>query len=260
MSQTPLYDALSDDYDRFVDWPARLDYELPFIEAQLAAVDARRVLDAACGTGHHALALAARGYDVVGADRSVGMIARARANAAAGLTNARFVEAGFGALAASEGGSFNALLCLGNSLPHVRTAGALHAALCDFAAVLQPGGLLIIQNRNFDAVMSVRDRWMGPQAHREDGSEWLFVRFYDFNPDGTITFNVLILRRGAHGAWEQQAEATTLYPLLRDELTAALASAGFADVLCYGDMTGAPFNAEASGNLVITARRSLLRR
>jgi hypothetical protein len=46
-----MYDDFSSDYDRFVDWPGRLAAELPFIERQLRAVGARRVLDAACGTG-----------------------------------------------------------------------------------------------------------------------------------------------------------------------------------------------------------------
>ena len=262
----PLYDPFSADYDRFVNWKERLAYELPFIEQQLTASGARRVLDAACGTGMHAIALAQRGYDVTGADLSVGMVERARENAAVIGSEARFVVAGFGELAArlalsgaeGMGNDFDALLCLGNSLPHVLTADALHATLTDFAAVLRPGGLLLIQNRNFDAVMrgeAARARWMSPQAHREGGREWLFVRFYDFNPDGTLAFNILTLRREQAGEWIQQIEATTLRPLLHAELLDALAVAGFGDVACYGDMTGAPFDPETSGNLIVRAAR-----
>src|SRR6266581_5500689 len=39
----------------------------------------RRVLDLGCGTGGHAVVLAARGYEVVGIDRSAEMLERARA-------------------------------------------------------------------------------------------------------------------------------------------------------------------------------------
>ena len=63
-----MYDSFSSDYDRFVNWPSRLEAELPFIQAQLDAAGARRVLDAACGTGRHAIALAERGYATAGAD------------------------------------------------------------------------------------------------------------------------------------------------------------------------------------------------
>jgi len=70
-----MYDDFSSDYDRFIDWSARLATELAFIERELQTVGVRRVLDAACGTGVHAIALAQQGYVVVGADLSAGMIA-----------------------------------------------------------------------------------------------------------------------------------------------------------------------------------------
>ena len=55
MDTTPLYDALSSDYDRFVNWPSRLALELPFLQTELKRIGAARVLDSACGTGQHAL-------------------------------------------------------------------------------------------------------------------------------------------------------------------------------------------------------------
>ena len=258
-----MYDDFSADYDRFVDWPARLAAELPFIERELQAVGAHRVLDAACGTGMHAIALAQKGYEIVGADLSAGMIEQARANAkdagpvlsgAEGM-DVRFETAGFGELARTfVPGNFDALLCLGNSLTHLLTPESLTAALADFAACLRPGGLLLIQNRNFDAVMARGERWMGPQAYREGETEWLFVRFYDFQPDGKLTFNLATLRREKAGAWAQHITSTRLYPLRREELTAAVAEAGFDHVVCYGDMTGALFDANRSPNLVMIAR------
>ncbi|NIN09754.1 MAG: methyltransferase domain-containing protein, partial [Planctomycetales bacterium] len=163
------------------------------------------VLDSACGTGMHAIALAQRGYTAAGADVSAPMIERARANARASSAPVRFETAGFGELAEVFGQrAFDALLCLGNSLPHLLTDADLTAALDDFAACLRPSGLLLIQNRNFDAVLAHRERWMEPQAHREDETEWLFLRFYDFDPDGLITFNVVTLRREGTGPWTQR--------------------------------------------------------
>jgi len=249
-----MYDDFSADYDRFVHWPSRLAVELPFLEQQLQAAGAHRVLDAACGTGRHAIALAQRGYEVVGADLSPAMIARARANAAAAGVKTRFEVAGFGQLSILVGTSFDALLCLGNSLPHLLTPMDLAMALFDFAVCLRPGGLLVIQNRNFDAVLARGERWMEPQAHREGEAEWLFLRFYDFERDGTITFNLVTLRRTGTGGWSQQVRATRLWPQRRDDLVAALAAVGFREIACWGDMQGAPFDAECSPNLVLTAR------
>jgi glycine/sarcosine N-methyltransferase len=249
-----MYDNFSSDYDRFVNWPERLALELPFIERELQAVGARRVLDAACGTGMHALALAQRGYEVLGTDLSAGMIARARSNAAAAGLEVRFEVAGLGALSAQVGADHDAVLCLGNSLPHLLTPADLAKALADFAACLRPGGLLLIQNRNFDAVMARRQWQMAPQSHREGRTEWLFVRFYDVEADGTLTFHLIMLRREGAGPWDQQTARTRLWPLRQSELTAALVDAGFNTIVCYGDMSGTPFDLESSGNLVITAR------
>jgi SAM-dependent methyltransferase len=253
-----MYDSLSKDYDYFVNWPERLAYELPFIQAQIqsAAGDSHpaRVLDAACGTGMHAIALAQRGYAAAGADLSAGMIERAVANAASTGVQATFQVAGFGALAGLFSG-YDALLCLGNSLPHVLNLSELAKTLADFAACLRPGGLLLVQQRNFDAVLAQRARWMkSERAQRTGEQEWLFVRFYDFDPDGRLTFNIITLARTGQADWQQKVDSTRLYPLRRDELVSALETAGFEQIACYGSLSSEPFDPHSSGNLVVSGR------
>jgi ubiquinone/menaquinone biosynthesis C-methylase UbiE len=46
-----------------------------------------RVLDAGCGTGNYALALATAGFRVIGVDFAAGMLAQARKKASAGLSD-----------------------------------------------------------------------------------------------------------------------------------------------------------------------------
>jgi SAM-dependent methyltransferase len=253
MGEVPLYDAFSVDYDRFVDWPARLAHELPFLEARFREHGVRRVLDSACGTGHHALALACRGYEAAGADLSERMIARARALAAEAGLQVPFAVAGLGRLAQAVPGPFDAVLCLGNSLPHLLTAPEVYAALADFAALLGPGGLLIIQNRNYDRVWPRRERFMPLQVHREEEREWLFFRFMDWH-ESTLTFNVVTLERNG-GRWSYRVGATELRPILQAELAASLPEAGFAEARFYGDYQGSPFDPEASSDLIVVATR-----
>jgi SAM-dependent methyltransferase len=255
-----MYDTFSKDYDRFVNWAGRLAFELPFIEEQLQTMGGQagqpvRVLDAATGTGMHVIALAQRGYLVTGADLSAGMIERAREHARLAGVEARFVVAGFGDLAEAfwDDLPFDAVLCLGNSLPHLLTTESLAAALADFAACLRPGGLLLIQNRNFDAVLAERQRWMEPQSDREDDKEWIFLRFYDFRLDGLLDFNILTLYREAGGDWQQRVSTTPLYPQRQTELVEALRKAGFAKIKSYGGLNGLPFEIKKSGNLAATA-------
>lgn len=253
MSTVPLYDALAADYDRFVNWEGRLAYELPFLERLLAEQGAVRVLDTACGTGHHALALAQRGYQVVGVDLSEAMIQQARANASRAGLPVEFAAAGFGQLA-SLGRTFDAVLCLGNSLPHLLTDRDLEQSLRDFAAVLRPCGLLITQNRNFDLVYAENERFMPPQSYRDGDREWLFLRFYDLGPD-RITFNMIRLRRSGEG-WQQDVQSTVLRPLFRQGLEVNLRGAGFTDLAVYGGCDGSTFDPKSSGDLIFTAHKA----
>lgn len=270
-----MYDNFSSDYDRFVNWKNRLAMELPFLEETIKKSfpfkkTPIRVLDAATGTGMHAIALFKSGFDVSGADLSEGMIRRARENELADRANLRFEIAGFGSLAEAFGigttpspsnsvidtpGVFDAVICLGNSLPHVTTQQDLHTAINDFGHCLHSGGLLILQNRNFDAVMASRERWMEPQFYKEKSKEWLFLRFYDYRPDGLINFNIVTLTREGVGDWTQSISETLLLPLLSKDLKNALYIAGFTDIAFFGDMTGKPYNPASSGNLVVTARK-----
>jgi glycine/sarcosine N-methyltransferase len=252
MAPVPLYDALAADYDRFVNWRGRLTHELPFFESLFEGQRVGRVLDAACGTGHHAIALAQRGYEVTGTDLSAAMIERARQNAAAQGVEAKFVVAGLGESSAL-GQMFDAALCLGNSLPHLLSAGAVDRALADLANVIRPEGFLVIQNRNFDRVWAEQERFMSPQSTQDGNGEWIFVRFYDFHQE-TVTFNMLRLRRTETG-WAQDVQSTELRPIFAEDLARSLSVAGFEPVTFYGSYDGSTFDPEVSGDLIAVARR-----
>lgn len=255
-----MYNTFSDDYDRFVNWKNRLGFELPFIEKTISLASRETgklaVLDAACGTGMHAIALAKLGFSVSGADLFPEMIARAKENAAREGVKVHFEPAGFGSLEKTFGsGKMDALLCLGNSLPHVEGIAGLENAIRDFAAVLHPGGILLLQSRNFDKVLQEKMRWMDPQAHREDGREWIFIRFYDFDPDGYIQFNILTLYREDAGGWQQTLRTTTLYPVLQADLEPVLQQTGFKNIRLYGSMDGSDYDLTRSENLIVTGVR-----
>jgi glycine/sarcosine N-methyltransferase len=256
-----MYAQFSNDYDRFVNWENRLAYEIPFIERQLQSLapafgQALKVLDAACGTGMHALALASKGLDVTGTDLSPEMIQKARLNSHNAGMNLRFEVAGFGSLSKTfSAGTFDAILCLGNSLPHLLTPSDLASALADFNACLRPGGLLLIQNRNFDSVMATKERWMEPQTHREGEQEWVFQRFYDFEPDNLIHFNMVTLTRKAKGSWVSSITSTHLRAQPQKELLEALTTAKFSSVHSFGSLSGELFVPLTSGNLVLSATK-----
>lgn len=258
MNTVELYDAFSADYDRFVDWKQRLAYEWPFLDAQLSQFAAKRVLDAACGTGQHAIAMAHAGYRVDAADLSAQMVARAQTNAAQAGASVQVHQAGFGEMLTTLGtdalGGYDAITCLGNSIPHILTQAGLDVALRDMAAVLSPGGVLIIQQRNFDRVLAQQLRFMPPESQQQGNREWLFMRFYDWEAQGRLAFNVVRMERQIGEPWQSQVGRTWLYPWTQTEITEALAHAGFRSTL-YGSLAGDTYDAEQSSDLVAVAVR-----
>ncbi len=260
MNNANMYDQFSKNYDRFVNWDARLSSEIPFLVSELAVLQTKEdrpiiILDAACGTGQHTIALEDQGFDCAGADFSSEMVRIAQQNALEANYDIEFKQAGFGELTDAFGeNSFDGLICLGNSLPHVVDERHLANALEDFKSVMRSGGKLIIQNRNFDKVMVERSRWMPPQTYREGERTWIFARFYDFDPDGRLTFNIQIFDSKEGEDFQQQVVSTRLWPMEKDLLVEFLKRAGFIDLKCYGDLGGSDFVLDDSPNLVLTAR------
>ncbi|MGC8960528.1 MAG: class I SAM-dependent methyltransferase [Chloroflexia bacterium] len=253
MAAVPLYDDLGADYDRFVDWEGRLALELPAIEKVLGRIGARSLLDAACGTGRHAIALARKGYRVVGADLSTAMLECARQNAREAGVGVSFIQAGLGKLARHLAGPFDAVLCLGHSLPHLLSAAEVEAALRDFAVLLRPGGLLLVQNRNDEKLLRQGQRFLPLSTRREGDQEWLFFRFLDLDPR-RLTFHLVTFHR-AGAEWHYRVSTTTHRPLPQEELETALRRAGFDEIVFYGSWQMEPFDPERSGDLVAVARR-----
>lgn len=257
-----MYDKLASIYDYFVNWENRLAYELPFLEQQLRTLGEDpsqiRVMDTACGTGHHAISLANLGFQVSGSDLFPEMVSLADANAKAAGEKVTFQTAGFGNISASFGqpGQFDAVLCLGNSLPHVDSKKDLQKALRDFNELLQPGGMLVLQMRNFDLVMGEKKRWMEPQSVKDGATEWLFMRFYDFETDGRIQFNILSLHRKENATWQTQLTSTHLLPIYSENLKAELGALGFHDIRLYGNLAAEPYAADSSGDLVLIAYKA----
>lgn len=234
------------------DWKSRLAFEMPFLESTLARHGARSVLDCACGTGWHAIALAQRGYNVEGSDISGAMIARARENAARGGVLIPFAVAGFQDLRGMFRERFDAVVCLGNSLPHVLTDDAALDSLANMRDCLREDGVLILHNLNYDKRWRDKPRWFAVNSGALNGNETLVWRFADYG-DKLITFNIALFTKNADGAWAVDVQSTPQRPYQRSEIRDLMTRAGFHDLEFYGSLKGEQFDAGRSGDLVVIA-------
>lgn len=105
----------------------------------------RTVLDMACGTGGHALPIARRGYQVTGGDLSAAMIEVATKKARDQNLSVAFHH---GDMRTACHGSFDALICMNNSLGHITEQEDFGITLANFRKNLKTGGLLFIDHFN----------------------------------------------------------------------------------------------------------------
>lgn len=143
-----------DKWDELIDWKARYASEGRFFIDQLKERGVKTVLDVATGTGFHSVRLMEEGFETVSADGSPEMLAKAFAN---GLKHGghilRVVHADWRWLNRDVHGTYDAIICLGNSFTHLFSARDRRKALAEFYAMLKHDGLLIIDQRNYDALL-----------------------------------------------------------------------------------------------------------
>jgi SAM-dependent methyltransferase len=232
-----------------VDWDTRLANEAPFFQWVFGRVEARRVVDVACGTGRHAGMFASWGIDVVGLDASQEMIAAARRE----NPGPTFEVADFLSAPRAAPGPFDVVVCIGNSLPHLTSAAEVGQALAGFASMLRPGGALVVQDRNVDRMYAKGETLLGPSARTVGGAEYVFVRLYDLEAD-RMRLTIVTLVREA-GAWRAAADSTALIPLFADKLVPMVTAAGFAQVETYGAYDRRPYEPTGSVDLTLVAIR-----
>lgn len=117
--------------------------DLGYLERHLALPSGTSILDAPCGAGRHALALARLGHRVTGVDISKDAIARASAQAKDEGLDAHFLRADMRRLPSP--GPFDAVVCLGNSVGYF-PAEETAAFLGTLASRLRPRGRLVLDS------------------------------------------------------------------------------------------------------------------
>lgn len=141
-------------WDELIDWKRRWESEGAFFINQLKARGVRKVLDVATGTGFHSVRLLEEGFETVSADGSPQMLAKAFDNGRKfGGHILRVVQADWRWLNRDVHGEYDAIVCLGNSFTHLFDERDRRKALAEFYAMLSHDGVLIIDQRNYDALL-----------------------------------------------------------------------------------------------------------
>lgn len=219
----PFGPGYSRSYDVFYkekDYPREVD----LLEDVFSGHNVHSVLDLGCGTGGHAIELAARGYHVVGVDRSPSMLEVARAKAATRGVGPLFLCADVRSLVLRE--RFDAVISM------FAVVGYQHRDE-DVTAMFD-----VVNFHLLDDGLFVFDVWFGPAVVRIQPSDRILVK-----SEGEVDIVRISsggLQEGTDlcdvqmGVWEvkdgellsQTSETHTMRSFFTEPLTAFLSSAG----------------------------------
>ena len=121
--------------------------EVDFIEKEIQSNKAIRILDLGCGTGRHAVELAARGYTVTGVDLSENMLGKARRKAEERGVHVRFLQGDARDLSFAEEFDLVIMICEG-AFPLMETDEMNFQILKGACRALAHKGLLIMTTLN----------------------------------------------------------------------------------------------------------------
>jgi ubiquinone/menaquinone biosynthesis C-methylase UbiE len=166
-----------------------------------------RLLDLGCGTGRLLVALARRGYRVLGVDLSPEMLRVAAEKAAAAGVSVDLLRANLTELDALRDGAFDYAACLFSTLGMVRGADNRRQAVGHAFRVLRPGGVFVLH---------VHNRWFN--FWNPEGRKWLLRDLWG-RGDGERGDRTMPTHQGVAGL--------TLHLFTRGEAVRLLNGAGF---------------------------------
>ncbi|MCE5278728.1 MAG: class I SAM-dependent methyltransferase [Planctomycetaceae bacterium] len=244
-----FYDEIATGYDKITGAARRGKVIEAFVERFLERYPTASAVDAATGTGAYAIALAKAGVSVIGTDISAAMVDEAASAALRVGLNLHWMCVPMQDLAGRVEKPVDAVLCMGNSLPHLTTADEIETALTAFAKITRDGGTCVLQLLNYDRVTRLGERIVGIDR----SGEQTFVRFYDFLGD-QLRFNILEISWAGEQA-THMLHSTTLYPWKADEIAGALARCGWTNIQRFGGLDFCPYHDLKSETVLLIAKR-----
>lgn len=230
------YEALAAVYDRLngdVDYEALAD----FARAVFAryGISPELLLDLGCGTGGLTFPLARRGYDMIGVDGSAEMLARAyerktEENAPGVLFLCQDMRAF--ELYGTVGAVVSSLDCMN----YLTEKGDLEKCFSLVHNYLDPGGVFL-----FDVNTPYKfERIFGSEAYileSDEGGNAFCGWQNEYDPETRLCrFYLSVFTEERDGRYARTDEEQTERCYTKEELTAALAGAGFEEISFFGDL------------------------
>ena len=250
MTTAELFSDLTDVYEALVDWPQRLAREEPFYRRVFDAHRVRRVVDVACGSGHHAAMFQRWGLSVEGADFSPAMIDRARRQYGESPGLRWAVRSFDQPIDADE--PFDAAICAGNSLALAADRPMVERTIQRMLAAVRPGGILIVHVLNLWRLPDGPCVWQKCQrTHLPQGEVLIVKGVHRCGERGYVELLVVEWP----GAAALRHESVPFLGLELADLDWLARNAGARTVTCFGGYQDQPYDRDRSVDLVLVAEK-----
>ncbi|MCH5378183.1 MAG: class I SAM-dependent methyltransferase [Planctomycetes bacterium] len=238
-------------YESLIDWPRRLDHEQAFYRRLFEPIPVRRLVDVACGTGHHAAMFHSWGLAVEGSDVSPEMIQRARQRHGETET-LRWVARSFDQPIETKS-PIDAAICVGNSLALAGSLEAADQAIARMLGAVRPGGLVVVHVLNLWHLPDGPCLWQ--KCRRTTGSQGDRMVVKGVHRCGRSGFVDLIIV-SLDGPPVMESESVPFLGLEADWLEDAAVRAGSGDVEFFGGYADQPYHRDTSVDLIMVARHA----
>lgn len=169
------------------------------------------------------------GFAVEGCDISSGAVHRARSEALKRGLSVQFSVANMLHLSAIPSSSFDAVICIDNSLPHLESNEQSLRAAQQAYGKLRVGGSFIGSIRDYDRVVVERPTTQGASFFPDSGRRRIVFQVWDWLDERHYRFH-LYITRSIESAWHTFHFTSTYRAVLRSELRDILEQAGFTNV------------------------------
>ena len=216
----------------FIDWEKRRAGEDNFLVNQFHARNVKKVFDASLGDGCDSIYLLKQGFDVTSNEIDKVFLDKALENAKVENVELKITSLDWRKLEKELAeGSFDAVICLGNSLTYLFTKKDQLETLRQFKRILGNGGILIIDERNYQYILDNREKIL--QGDFQYSGKYVYC--------GDKVHGKPVEISDSRVKMEYTDERTEkkghliLYPFKRGEVKNLLAKTGFASIKQFSD-------------------------
>jgi SAM-dependent methyltransferase len=251
MAADEAFGDWADIYEALIDWPKRLAHEGPFYRRLFEQASVRRVVDVACGPGHHAALFHRWGLSVQGADVSPEMIQRARRQHGESASLEWVVRSFDQPIQVAE--PFDAAICVGNSLALADEQETTGRAIGHMAAAVRPGGVIVVHVLNLWHLPDGPCRWQ--KCCRIPGLQGDLLVIKGVHRAGTSGYvNLLVTRLDSPPVLESQS--VPFLGLQADTLEESARQAVCNRCNFWGGYSAQPYQRQESVDLIMAAVRA----